>query len=135
MARSEVAARLSLSVRHVQRVMSKPAYALAPVAYDAAGNARYDRGQAEAFIASVLAERAGTSQAAVSAYESGRRSPSVDTLCRILGAAGFEVRMRLAPPDTHGPSQDVAETIVPAEQVARHDERERVRVERHRVSA
>ena len=59
MARSEVAARLSLSVRHVQRVMSKPAYALAPVAYDAAGNARYDRGQAEAFIASVLAERAG----------------------------------------------------------------------------
>jgi DNA-binding transcriptional regulator YiaG len=45
-----------------------------------------------------LADRAGTSQAAVSAYESGRRSPSVDTLCRLLGAAGYEVRMRLAPP-------------------------------------
>lgn len=30
-----------------------------------------------------LASRAGTSQAAVSAYESGRRSPSVDTLVRI----------------------------------------------------
>ena len=83
----------------------------------------------------VLAERAGTSQAAVSAYESGRRSPSVDTLCRILGAAGFEVRMRLAPPDTHGPSQELAERLVPAEQVARHDERERIRVDRHRVSA
>lgn len=52
----------------------------------------------------MLAERAGTSQAAVSAYESARRSPSVDTLCRLLGAAGYEVRMRLAPADTHGPS-------------------------------
>ena len=45
----------------------------------------------------------------MSAYESGRRSPSVDTLCRLLAAAGFEVRMRLAPPDTHA----AAEALLP----------------------
>jgi transcriptional regulator with XRE-family HTH domain len=71
-----------------------------------------------------LAERAGTSQAAMSAYESGRRSPSVDTLCRVLGAAGFEVRMRLSEPDT----RRMAEAMLPEDQVAAHNENERVRV-------
>jgi transcriptional regulator with XRE-family HTH domain len=82
-----------------------------------------------------LATRAGTSQAAVSAYESGRRSPSVDTLCRLLAAAGFEVRMRLAPPDTHTFALAAAEARLPAEQLADHRERERARVARHRVDA
>lgn len=76
-----------------------------------------------------LAARAGTSQAAVSAYESGKRSPSVDTLCRLLAAAGFEVRMRLAPPDTHEPALRIAEAMLPADQVAAHHERERRRVD------
>ena len=35
-----------------------------------------------------LAARAGTSQATISAYESGRKQPSVDTLDRLLGAMG-----------------------------------------------
>jgi transcriptional regulator with XRE-family HTH domain len=35
-----------------------------------------------------LAELADTSQATVSAYESGRKRPSVDTLERLLSAAG-----------------------------------------------
>lgn len=35
-----------------------------------------------------LAARAGTSQATVSAYESGRKQPSVATLARLLAAAG-----------------------------------------------
>jgi transcriptional regulator with XRE-family HTH domain len=83
----------------------------------------------------VLADRAGTSQAAISAYESGRRSPSVDTLCRILSAAGLEVRMRLAAPDTHGLALAVAETLLPAEQVAGHRERELSRIARHRANA
>ncbi len=82
-----------------------------------------------------LAKRAGTSQAAMSAYESGRRSPSVDTLCRILNAAGFEVRMRLATPDTHGPSRAIAEVLLPAEQVAQHREREQTRTARRRDNA
>lgn len=45
-----------------------------------------------------LAVRAGTSQPAVSAYEAGRRSPSVTTLHRLLGACGF--RMHIALTDT-----------------------------------
>ncbi len=76
-----------------------------------------------------MAERAGTSQAAMSAYESGRRSPSVDTLCRLLGAAGFEVRMRLSPPDTHDSSRRIAEAMLPREAVAAHNAREHARVE------
>ena len=35
-----------------------------------------------------LAARAGTSQATISAYESGRKQPSLDTLDRVLRAAG-----------------------------------------------
>lgn len=36
-----------------------------------------------------LADRAGTSHATLSAYESGRVVPRVDTLARILRAAGY----------------------------------------------
>ena len=35
-----------------------------------------------------LARRAGTSQATISAYESGRKVPSVETLTRLLAATG-----------------------------------------------
>ena len=35
-----------------------------------------------------LAARAGTSQATISAYESGRKRPSVETLDRLLAATG-----------------------------------------------
>ena len=35
-----------------------------------------------------LAARAGTSQATISAYESGRKQPSVETLSRLLAASG-----------------------------------------------
>jgi len=35
-----------------------------------------------------LAARSGTSQATISAYESARKQPSVDTLSRLLAAAG-----------------------------------------------
>jgi transcriptional regulator with XRE-family HTH domain len=38
----------------------------------------------------VLADRAGTSHATLAAYESGTKVPRVDTLTRILHAAGFE---------------------------------------------
>ena len=82
-----------------------------------------------------LANRAGTSQAAMSAYESGRRSPSVETLCRILGAAGFEVRMRLAAPDTHEPSRALAESLLPPDHIADHNARERARLARGKVDA
>src|SRR5690348_14066078 len=38
-----------------------------------------------------LARRAGTSRTTLSAYEHGRKSPSLDTLERLLAAAGFEL--------------------------------------------
>ena len=81
-----------------------------------------------------LADRAGTSQAAISAYEAGRRSPSVDTLCRVLGAAGFELRMRLAEPDTHEQARQLAEQLLPADQLAAHNHREHQRMSRSRAS-
>ena len=44
-----------------------------------------------------LAARAGTSQAALSAYENGRKQPSLETFSRILEASGarISVEMRL----------------------------------------
>jgi transcriptional regulator with XRE-family HTH domain len=42
-----------------------------------------------------LARRAGTSQATISAYEHGRKAPSVETLGRLLAAAG--TRLTTAP--------------------------------------
>ena len=44
-----------------------------------------------------LARRSGTSQATLSAYENGRKQPSVATLSRILGAAGAQLRVDPAP--------------------------------------
>jgi transcriptional regulator with XRE-family HTH domain len=43
-----------------------------------------------------LAERAGTSHATLAAYEAGRIVPRVDTLDRILRAAGFAATIDLA---------------------------------------
>lgn len=77
-----------------------------------------------------LAKRAATSQSAISAYEAGRRSPSVDTLCRILAAAGFEVRMRLAAPDTHEAARAKAEALLSPGEVEAFGARERARLAR-----
>jgi transcriptional regulator with XRE-family HTH domain len=77
-----------------------------------------------------LAQRARTSQAAISAYESGRRSPSVETLCRILASAGFDLRMRLATPDTHEDARRRAEDLLSSDTVAAFTKREDDRVTR-----
>jgi len=45
-----------------------------------------------------LARLAGTSQATISAYEHGRKSPSVETLARLLAATG--TRLTAAPAST-----------------------------------
>lgn len=49
-----------------------------------------------------LAERAGTSHATLAAYEAGRVVPRVDTLDRILRAAGFvtDINLGLRPDAT-----------------------------------
>ena len=38
-----------------------------------------------------LARRVGTSQATISAYENGRKQPSVETLARLLAATGVRL--------------------------------------------
>jgi transcriptional regulator with XRE-family HTH domain len=44
-----------------------------------------------------LAERAATSHATLSAYESGRVHPSTETMQRIIRAAGFGLSVELLP--------------------------------------
>jgi transcriptional regulator with XRE-family HTH domain len=56
-------------------------------------NARHAAGLTQA----ELARRAGTSQATISAYESGRKRPSVATLARVLEAAGARLSVEPAP--------------------------------------
>jgi transcriptional regulator with XRE-family HTH domain len=43
-----------------------------------------------------LAARSGTSQATISAYENGRKSPSVETFSRLLAAAGSRLVLKPA---------------------------------------
>jgi len=44
-----------------------------------------------------LAARAGTSHSTLAAYESGRKVPTVDTLDRVVRAAGYELATELTP--------------------------------------
>lgn len=56
-----------------------------------------------------LARRAGTSQAAISAYESGAKEPSMATLDRLLGVAGRRLTVSVARPPVRMPSSaDIA---------------------------
>ena len=61
----------------------------------------------------VLAERAGTSHATLAAYEAGRAVPRVDTLDRILRAAGFATDIEVArrPDATYGERQAKAHEL------------------------
>jgi transcriptional regulator with XRE-family HTH domain len=65
-----------------------------------AGLLRYARLKA-GLSQSELAERAGVPRTMVSAYERDRRQATLPTLMRLLKAAGFELRMQLAPYDDH----------------------------------
>jgi transcriptional regulator with XRE-family HTH domain len=51
-----------------------------------------------------LAARAGTSQATVSAYESGRKEPSLATLSRLLAVTGMRLTAEPAPAPVREPS-------------------------------
>jgi transcriptional regulator with XRE-family HTH domain len=55
-----------------------------------------------------LAARAGVPPTMISAYERDRRQPTLETLMRLLKAAGFELRLHLEPYDDH---DDVLETL------------------------
>lgn len=53
-----------------------------------------------------LAERAGTSQPVVSAYEHDRRDPTYGTLRRLLAAAGAQLRLETRPQPAIPPASD-----------------------------
>ena len=55
-----------------------------------------------------LAERGGTSQPTIAAYESGRTSPTLRTLRRLAGAAGLEVAMQFVPTMTREDRRSLA---------------------------
>ena len=44
-----------------------------------------------------LAARAGTSHSTLAAYEAGRKTPTVETLDRVVRAAGFDLAIELTP--------------------------------------
>lgn len=48
-----------------------------------------------------MADRAGVPTTMISAYERGKRQPTLETLLRLLRAAGFDLRMQLEPDDLH----------------------------------
>lgn len=48
-----------------------------------------------------LADRAGMTQSVISAYESGRREPSLPMLRKLVDVSGSELVIELVPPSTH----------------------------------
>lgn len=71
-----------------------------PAPTPAAGIVRLARSKANLTQAQ-LAELAGITQQAVSAYETGRLEPTLESLRRLVRAAGFEMTIRLEPLDEH----------------------------------
>ncbi len=72
-----------------------------------------------------LARRADTSHSTLSAYESGRKVPTVETLDRIVRAAGYELGVELTPAvggaDRAARGRELAAVLALAEQFpARH---------------
>lgn len=60
-----------------------------------------------------LAAAAGVSQQAISAYETGRKEPTMPTLQRLIAAAGYEMRIRLEPLDDHDSSLEALMAALP----------------------
>jgi transcriptional regulator with XRE-family HTH domain len=77
---------------------------------DAARTLRRARGRAGLSLR-VLAERAGTSHATLAAYEAGRAVPRVDTLDRILRAAGYATDIDVVPRPDATDAQRVAKGV------------------------
>jgi transcriptional regulator with XRE-family HTH domain len=66
-----------------------------------------------------LADRLGVTQPVVAAYESGRRQPTVPTLMRMVLAAGFDLRLHLAPHEDHDEVLESVEKQRPREEQER----------------
>jgi transcriptional regulator with XRE-family HTH domain len=57
----------------------------------------------------------------ISAYERGKRQPTLETLLRLLRAAGFDLRMQLEPHDPHDDVLADLEAARSARERARRD--------------
>src|SRR5256885_17248530 len=68
-----------------------------------------------------LADRAGVPTTMISAYERGKRQPTLETLLRLLRAAGFDLRMQLAPHEDHDEALDDLEAARTGRERARRD--------------
>lgn len=69
-----------------------------------------------------LAERAGTTQSAIARLESGRTSPSLEDVQRLMRLAGWELIVELAPFDDSDRVQAKAlKKLTPEERAHRND--------------
>jgi transcriptional regulator with XRE-family HTH domain len=98
----------------------------------AAGLLRTARDRAE-LTQGELAASAGVTQQSVSAYETGRRDPTLPTLMRLLAAAGFDLRMRLEPAERHDEALASFMDSLPPQRRAEIDKETRDRVEAARL--
>lgn len=80
-----------------------------------------------------LAELAGVTQQAISAYETGRMDPTVATLTKLVEAAGLELRVRLVPRDYHDESLEAFMESLPAARRAELEAQRRDRAEAARL--
>src|SRR5918995_165504 len=78
-----------------------------------------------------LARRAGVTQSVISAYEAGRREPSVATLSRLVDAAGATLQLHVEP---HQVDVRRLPTTPRGELVRRNQQRMRRAAARHGVS-
>ena len=69
-----------------------------------------------------LAEAGGTSQPTIAAYESGRKSPTMDTVERLARSAGLELAVAFHPPMTREERRSLALHRAIAERLARDPE-------------
>lgn len=83
-----------------------------------------------------LAERAGTSQAAIARIERGRQVPSLETLDRILRGCGYELRAEVVPRDDHDEQLiDATLAMTPEQRLRSVEEMTRVRAGTRRTAA
>lgn len=76
---------------------------------------------------------AGVGQQVVSAYETGRREPTLPTLSKILAAGGYEMRIQLSPLEDHDESLSKYLEDLPSDVQAEIERGARERVEAARL--
>src|SRR5438132_11863750 len=76
-----------------------------------------------------FADLIGVAQPTLSAYESGRRQPTLPTLLRLLGQAGLELRMQVAGRDDHD------DVLAEWERSLSEEHRERLRAQGYRLTS